>query len=131
MKFDLAIHGKVRIDVKGNLMIIEAPGPWNMEYFHALHPKLAAATKELLATNFGVLLKPMGQAVAVDGCLKYHSEYLKHSPAQCVAVDLTHCHTKAITKDLCKKAYSAACIQFEFFDQTAEALEWLNQELSQ
>lgn len=70
-------HGGLTINVKDNIMFIEASGPWNLEYFTELHGALIEASKQLDIKHYGVYLQLVGQAVTVEGGLEIHSAFVK------------------------------------------------------
>ncbi len=111
-------------------MIIDASGPWNMEYFTQLHLSLNEAAKNINIKHYGVLLRLSGQAIAVEGGLEIHSKFVSKSNVKAMALDFSCCESSPISKKLFTKAYNLANIHFEIFDNGDDAKEWLVDALS-
>jgi len=97
-------------------MILTAFGPWNIEYFHPFHAALTEKAATINHARYGVLLKPTGQAITTRECLDLHCNFLKSVKTSAIAVDLSGCETKPITKALLENIYKRAGVTFNIFE---------------
>jgi len=122
----LQAHGFHHSHIINNILYIEATGPWNIEYFKVLHNDLALLLKDEKVSSFGVLLSLKGEAIGVSEAFQMHVDFLKKGTGlQAIAVNMAECETKAVTIDMCQKAYINAGIKHDFFDNLNEAKMWL------
>lgn len=129
MSVEFPIHGQCEIEVEDDLMVLTAFGPWNIEFFHAFHAALIDKASAITHGQHVVLLKPKGQAITTRECLDLHCNFLKHIKAVAIAVDLSGCETKPITKALLENIYKRAGVKFYIFENESLARAWLKEEL--
>jgi hypothetical protein len=118
-------HGKCDINIKDNIIVIDAQGPWNLEFVQQLHKNLIAAVKQIDNSQYFVLLVPYGEALVVSEGIDYHINFIKKSNVSAVALNLNHTSTKSITKSLFEKIYQTAGIKHKFFTCNNLAEQWL------
>jgi hypothetical protein len=53
-------HGTLDIAIDNNLILIEAQGPWNIEYLDHLHAQLIVAVSKVDLANYAILITPKG-----------------------------------------------------------------------
>lgn len=123
-------HGYCEIETHNNTMFITAYGPWNDEYFDRLHIQLASASQHIDPDNFVVYLEPIGEAIPTTTGAQKHKVFLQQSKVKAVAINLTSCETKFMTKELCHQIYQANDITHQFFSEKGQALAWLEGFLS-
>ena len=119
-------HGYCEIVCKENIIYIKAHGPWNDEYFEELHQKLIALRAEFDPENYTVYLEVCGEAIPMNSSIDMHKAFLKSSTVKGVALNLEHCTTKIITKEICSKVYDDCDIKHEYFDAKQAAIDWLH-----
>ncbi len=122
-------HGTLDIAVDGNLILIEAQGPWNVEYLDYLHAQLIAAVANVDLANYAILITPKGEAISVEAGLEYHLNFIRQGNTKAVALNLAYCTTSLLTESLFTKLYRAAGIKHAFFDNGFEARLWLEKQL--
>ncbi|MGB1263808.1 MAG: hypothetical protein ACPG52_12925 [Cognaticolwellia sp.] len=122
-------HGTLKMDVEDNIILIDAQGPWNIEYLDHLHQKMAQAVLQVDRNNYGVLLTPKGEAISVEAGLEYHANFVRQGSTKAVALNLAHCTTSLLTENLFSKIYRAANMKHAFFDNALDARCWLENEL--
>lgn len=117
-------HGKCAINIKNNIIVVDAEGPWNMEFVHQLHKDLITAIKKI-NDHYCVLLVPYGEALVVNEGIECHINFLKSSYVSAVAINLQHVFTPSLSKSLCEKVYQDAGVRHNFFTCNDLAEEWL------
>ncbi len=122
-------HGTLDIVVEDNLILIEAQGPWNIEYLDQLHEQLLKAALQVDLNNYAILITPKGEAISVEVGLEYHLNFIRKGNTKAVALNLAYCTTALLTESLFTKLYRAAGIKHAFFDDSHDARLWLEQEL--
>lgn len=125
-----SVHGHCEISMLDKILVIDAYGPWNVEFIHHLHQLLINNVRNKAITDFAVLLRPHGEAILVSQAIPLHVEFLKHSSAKAVAIDLSDCTTKSMTSDLCRLVYTKAGLRHHVFDDGESAQAWLNEQLA-
>ncbi|MGB2740540.1 MAG: hypothetical protein WBC60_08305 [Cognaticolwellia sp.] len=123
-------HGTLELAIEDNLILIEAQGPWNIEYLDFLHKKMSLAVTQVDQNNYAVLLTPIGEAISVEVGLEYHTNFIRNSRTKAVAVNLAHCTTSQLTENLFSKIYQAAGFKHAFFDNVSDARNWLERQLT-
>lgn len=123
-------HGHCELSLQDNVLVIDAYGPWNVEFINHLHQLLINNVRSKSITDFAVLLRPHGEALLVSQAIPLHVEFLKHSSAKAVAIDLSDCTTKSMTKDLCHLVYGQAGLRHQVFDDGESAQSWLVEQLA-
>ena len=118
-------HGKCDINIKGNIIVVDAQGPWNLEFVEQLHQDLTVAVKKVNNHQYFVLIRPYGEALVVNEGIDYHIHFIKNSHVSAVALNLQHTSTKSITKNLFEKVYQTAGIEHKFFTCNNLAEQWL------
>ncbi len=122
-------HGTLDIVIEDNLILIEAQGPWNIEYLDYLHEQLRIAVSKVDINNYAILITPKGEAISVEAGLEYHLNFIRQGNTKAVALNLAHCTTALLTESLFTKLYRAAGIKHAFFDNNFDARQWLEAEL--
>lgn len=123
---EFKMHGDVNLNWQGTTLEINTTGPWNAEFFTHLHDQLIKMVRNQQITDFDVLLNIYGEALPTPEAQHSHIAFLKASSAEIVAVNLEHCQTKSMTKQVCAHIYNAAGIVHQCFGNKALAVEWLN-----
>jgi hypothetical protein len=121
----LSAHGTLKIDIADNVIMVEAGGPWNIEYLDNLHQQLMNAAVHVDINNYGLLLALKGEAIPVDKGLEYHLNFIRQGRTRAVAVNLAECTTSLLTKSIFSKLYRSANIHHQFFDNSIDAQQWL------
>jgi len=124
-------HGDFQVTCEGNMLIIDAAGPWNVEFMTHAHKVLLQAAEQVDIKNYGILLTLKGEAIAIDEAAKIHMQFVKQSNTKAVAMNLAECTSKAITKIVFSKIYNYANKNHQYFNQLDDAKIWLTQQLKQ
>ena len=122
-------HGKLDIKIENNLIIIEAQGPWNIEYLQYLHQQLLSSVAKVDVDNYGILISPIDDAISVKEGFEYHLNFIRHATVKAVAVNLARCTSPLMTENICRKLYGEAEINHSFFTDETAARTWLNSQL--
>ena len=130
MTSKFSVHGHCQITVEQNIIIVEAEGPWNIEFFHQLHLDLRKTAQSTDYNSFSILLVLAGEGLSVEEAIDFHVEFLIKSSVKAIAINLKDCITPASTKAFCQKIYFAADIEHKFFDDNATAIKWLNEKMT-
>ena len=125
----LTPHGTLDITIEGNLILIEAQGPWNIEYLALLHEQLIKAVSQVDQNNYAILITPKGETISVEAGFEYHLNFIRQGNTKAVALDLAHCTTALLTESIFTKLYRMAGIKHAFFDNSFDARQWLENEL--
>ena len=131
MKRQFRPHGHCDFNVENNIILILAYGPWNDEYFEELHQKLSESVGLVDYNNFAVYIEAHGEAIAMQGGIEKHRQFISGSPVKAVAVNLGNCTTKSITEALSRKIYQSCNITHDFFTDKDNALAWLDEKLTE
>lgn len=123
-------HGHCTMKVLNNLVIVDATGPWNIEFLDILHKQLAENVEKVSHSNYGVLLSVHGEAVAGEDVVQAHIAGLRHGEASALAINLQHCKTCAISRAMLSRVYSACGLNFAFFHTEEEGMLWLTEQLA-
>lgn len=125
----LSPHGTLDIVIDDNLILIEAQGPWNIEYLDHLHEQLLKTVAKVDVNNYAILITPKGEAISVEAGLEYHLNFIRQGNTKAVALNLAYCTTALLTESLFSKLYRAAGIKHAFFDNGLDARLWLEKQL--
>ena len=124
-------HGSCSFLVEGNIIIIDATGPWNLEFFKQMHRELVAIIlNQVDRHNFAILLVLKGDSLAVQDGLDYHLEQVKTGPTKALAINASESNAPQTTINLFKNVYDQAGLKNKSFDRTSEATAWLTNQLS-
>tara|TARA_R110000744_G_scaffold345939_2_gene451384 strand:+ start:1575 stop:1985 length:411 start_codon:yes stop_codon:yes gene_type:complete len=123
-------HGMLKITIEDNIILIDAQGPWNIDYIDYLHQQLLLAVTQVDYNNFGALFTPKGEAISVEAGVEYHADFIRQGHAKAIAVNLAHCTTPLLAESLFSKIYRSAGVKHAFFDNAFDARHWLEKELA-
>lgn len=123
-------HGQCEMEVRGNKIVVDATGPWNVEFTDVLHQQLAENVAKVADKKYGILLVIHGEALAGEDVVQAHINFVKHGQVTAVAISLQYCDTCLISKTLFTRTYSACGIKHAFFDTEQEGMAWLDQQLA-
>lgn len=131
MKAELLPHGKCHYLIEGNIITIDATGPWNLEFFKQMHLEL----QDIILTkvdidNFAILLILQGDSLAAQDGLDYHRKLVRAGSAKALALNCTLSISPAISASIFKKVYDQAGLKNKCFDTTETAKAWLIKQLS-
>lgn len=130
MEFINEPHGHCTMEIQGNKVVVNATGPWNIEFTDVLHQQLAESVAEVAHMKYGILLLIHGEAVAGEDVVQAHINFVKHGQATAVAVILEHCDTRLISKTLFARVYKTCGINHAFFNTEQEGVSWLDEQLA-
>ena len=125
MKKKFATHGQYKISLEGNIVIIEAEGPWNDEFFLNMHHSLAEKVGQLGSDIYALLVVLKGEAVATYDSIEVHNKYVRAGNTKAIAISLEFCDTPSTAKDLFQRVYEENKLLHQFFSESASAKEWL------
>ena len=123
-------HGDFKIKIDKNVILIDAWGPWNQEFFTQFHRQLYLAVHQLTVDIYGALVVIHGQGLPVNDAIDDHIAFLRQGNVRALAVDLSCCSTAGLSKDVFSKIYTQSELNFEFFDDNQAAKKWLTQQLT-
>lgn len=118
-------HGSSVIYTEGNILVIDAEGPWNDEFFLKFHAELIEIAKELDINNYATLIMPRGEALGVQDGLERHVAFVRKSGSKALAICLKHSSIPDISRFMCTKMYDQVGIEYQFFDEEDDAKVWL------
>lgn len=131
VKIETPAHGNCNFVVEGNIITIEATGPWNIEFFKQMHRELAEIiSTEVDDKNFAILLILKGDSLAVQDGLDYHLHIVKSGPTKALALNSALSNTPQMTQNIFKKVYDLAGLKNQCFDSTTAAKTWLLAQLA-
>jgi len=125
VKKKFASHGQFKISLDGNIVIIEAEGPWNGEFFVNMHRSLAEQVGKLNTDNYALLVVLKGEAVATFDSIEVHNKYVRAGNTKAIAISLECCETPSIAKALFQRVYEENNLPHQFFSESASAKEWV------
>ena len=93
MKAEFIAHGKCNFTVEDNIIIIDATGPWNLEFFQQMHRDLSEIIlRDVDFYNFAILLVLKGDSFATQEGLDYHLNLVRKGPTKALALNLSLIH---------------------------------------
>ncbi|GAB5381309.1 MAG: hypothetical protein Alis3KO_31800 [Aliiglaciecola sp.] len=127
MKF--ASHGHLKAEKLGNILLIEGTGPWNIEMLESAGDSAKSILDELYKAPWGVLCIMHGDTAYLPDAAKkltyiVKQEKLKNRKATAVVV--ADANLPSFAKGHLGQIYDQAGEHYRFFDDKADALEWLN-----
>jgi hypothetical protein len=85
-----ASHGQCQFTLDNNI-IIDAEGPWNVEFFKQMHANLQQVVLEnFININYGIIVILKGETLATQEGLDYHLYKVKHGTAKAIAINMIH-----------------------------------------
>jgi len=124
-------HGKCSYSVDGNIITINAIGPWNLEFFMQMHLELAdIILTRVDISNFAILLILQGDSLAAQDGLDYHLKLVRAGPTKAIAINSAMSNSPQITQSIFKKTYDQAGLKNSVFDCTQAAKAWLATQLN-
>ena len=131
MKIETAPHGICSYLVEGNIITIDAAGPWNLEFFKQMHHELGEIIlNEVDFNNFAILLILKGDSLAAQDGLDYHLHIVKSGPTKALALNSALSNAPEMTQSIFKKVYDKAGLKNQCFDSTKAAKTWLLAQLA-
>jgi hypothetical protein len=120
-------HGKYQFSFENNIVAITAIGPFNLEFFKAMHKDLVNfILQNAEVNNFAILLDLQGESLATQEGLDYHVKAVAKGVAKAIAVDLSTSFYPSSTADMFMKTYSKANLKNQAFNNRNNAIQWLN-----
>lgn len=130
MKAEFIAHGKCSYTIEDNIVMIDATGPWNLEFFKKMHRELSdIILNDVDFHNFAILLILKGDSFATQDGLDYHLHLVKQGPTKALALNSTLSNASQITQSVFKKVYDKAGLENKNFDTTEAAIRWLKSKL--
>ena len=124
-------HGKCSYSVDGNIITINAIGPWNLEFFMQMHLELAdIILTRVDISNFAILLILQGDSLAAQDGLDYHLKLVRAGPTKAIAINSAMSNSPQITQSIFKKRYDQAGLKNSVLDCTQAAKAWLATQLN-
>lgn len=131
MKADFLPHGQCSFTVEGNIISIDATGPWNIEFFIKMHADLANfIMNDIDNQNFAILLILRGVPLATKNGLDYHVKFVSTGKTKALAIYSSLSESPAIAKSIFQKSYTQAGLKNKSFDSIEAANIWLNSQLA-
>jgi hypothetical protein len=118
-------HGRMNITVDNDLVILDIEGPCNTEFFKSMSEQLKRIRPQINLNNYTCLVILHNEALATQDAMSYFTNYLKTIQVRAVAINLANAHNPEITKAICRKSYSQAGVQHDFFFDNTNAIAWL------
>ena len=123
-------HGSCSFLVEGNIIIIDATGPWNLEFFKQMHRELVAIIlNQVDRHNFAILLVLKGDSLAVKDGLDYHLNAVKTGATKALALNTSLSNAPQTTENIFKAVYDQAGLINKSFDTIDAAKAWLKTQL--
>jgi len=131
LEIDLSPHGKCSYLVEGNIITIDATGPWNLEFFKQMHRELGEIiVNDVDFNNFAILLILKGDSLAAQDGLNYHLNLVRSGPTKALAINSALSNAPQITQSIFKKVYDQAGLKNRYFNSTEAAKAWLTEQLT-
>jgi len=120
-------HGESSIERKGNLLIIDSRGPFNLPFVQAYNKKIEIFIKQMpsvwgqvVTTNDNFLLTPEAEEGKKHAC-----KYRKENGCYVSAIIFPEGTSGFVTITQMTRVYSYAGIEFEFFTDYQLAEQWV------
>jgi len=125
MQKNFSKHGCCNISHEENIIMMDAEGPWNDEFFVEMHHKLLGVVGQIDINNYAILVTLIGESIATSDSLITHENHVKSGNAKAIAFNLAYCDTPLITEMMFTKIYNSNNLKNKFFNDTASAKSWL------
>jgi len=125
MQVDFEPHGECHINIVDDIIVIEAKGPWNIEFIRELHRRLANVASQFEENNTYLLIRLIGQALAGEKEIDEHIKFIGRRRATAVALDLSECQTAQISKEIFTRIYMVTEQKHQCFTDKSDAIAWL------
>jgi hypothetical protein len=120
------VHGRCQITVNNNIIIIDALGPWNLEFFEILHSNLQQTVQDSLKNKiYGIVVILKGETLATQEGLNYHLSQVKQGNAKAIAINMIHSSFALTTQIQFEAVYNKAGLKNKFFRDTSSAKLWI------
>lgn len=133
MVWKSACHGELNVKRDNALLVIEGTGPWNIETLLAANSDAEAELNMLYQNPWGVLSIMHGEAAYLPDASHYlteqiHAEKSKNRVATALVVSQSNLPT--FSQGHLGKIYQDAGENYAFFDNVAQARDWLEQQIA-
>jgi hypothetical protein len=120
------VHGRCQITVNNNIIIIDALGPWNLEFFEILHSNLQQTVQDSFKNKiYGIVVILKGETLATQEGLNYHLSQVKQGNAKAIAINMIHSSFALTTQIQFEAVYNKAGLKNKFFRNTSSAKLWI------
>lgn len=124
-------HGSYVLEISGNILLVEATGPWDDIAIREYTQDNKAVVKQMAGNEWGCLAVFTGNAImppdAEQDLIATTAWRVKHGLAA-VALVVTETFIPALVKSQFTRIYTSAKVKFAFFNSKQSALEWLLQQ---
>jgi hypothetical protein len=119
-------HGRCQITHDNNIIIIDAIGPWNLEFFEILHSNLQQTIQENFKNKaYGIVVVLKGETLATQEGLNYHLSQVKQGNATAIAINMIHSSFALTTQIQFEAVYNKAGLKNKFFRDSSIAKQWI------
>lgn len=119
-------HGRCQFTIDNNIIIIDALGPWNLEFFEVLHSNLQLIVLENFKNKaYGIVVILKGETLATQEGLNYHLYKVKQGNAKAIAVNMIHSSFALTTQIQFEAVYNKAELKNKCFRDTSMAKQWV------
>ena len=126
MSHNFPAHGRCQITLDNNIIIIDALGPWNLEFFEILHSNLQQIIQENVKNKtYGIVVVLKGETLATQEGLNYHLSQVKQGNATAIAINMMHSSFALTTQIQFEAVYNKAGLRNKFFRDTSIAKQWI------
>jgi hypothetical protein len=120
------VHGRCQIITDNNIIIIDALGPWNLEFFEILHSNLQQTVQSNFQNKtYGIVVVLKGETLATQEGLNYHLEKVTKGNAKAIAINMMHSSFALTTQIQFEAVYNKAGLKNKFFHDTSSAKQWI------
>lgn len=127
-------HGTVKFSINGKIMELEGTGPWNLEQMQQSGDAAQPILNQLLDSPWAVLATFHGEAFYTEDAAEQLVGWVKKEKQRgrvATALILTHASVPDIAKWHLSQIYLQAGENLKIFDNRAQALSWLRQQLKE
>ncbi|WP_199609797.1 hypothetical protein [Flocculibacter collagenilyticus] len=127
-------HGELKLEIEGNILIVEGTGPWNTEALQASGTAVTPLAKQLKDKPWGVLAILHGTPIHTPEATALLVEFVKDDilhGRKGIAIILENCEHVDFAKLHLADIYERAGDQYAFFENKADAKHWLHEQINQ
>lgn len=124
-------HGEYKITIKQNLLILDAKGPFNLEYVNKLIDGIAK-TAPHMHKDWGQLTIFHNDSIFVPEAFNAVKDSMKareNAGLKCLAIVLVKAQCSFIIKNQITDIYQSTNLPFKFFEEVELAEQWLRERL--
>ncbi|MCP4991700.1 MAG: hypothetical protein GY928_38255 [Colwellia sp.] len=131
---EYSAHGRYIIEQKGNILLVDAQGPFNEVTVAKCHQDIQQLTEKMIGEAWGSLITFRGNSIftpEAEQQLKETTQYRQKRGMIAIAVVILNSAYADIQQMQLQRIYHDCQIEFHVFSESESATAWLNDFIQQ